>query len=104
MKRADVAQLVEQRSCKATVIGSMPIVGSIAGLIAVLILACTIACATFDYGKALFHCDIDHMGDRSGTYACLCDTAKQAGRSCDFLTPDAGAGVDAPQPKDAGAE
>lgn len=97
---ADVAQQVEQRSRKATVVGSIPIVGS---LIAILF-ACMLACASFDYGKALFQCDIANAGNHTATYACLCQVAKQNGRSCDFLTPDAGAGVDAPQPKDAGAE
>jgi hypothetical protein len=63
-----------------------------------------IGCATFDYGKALFQCDIDHAGNRADTYSCLCDVAKQNGRDCSFLPPDAGAGLDAPEPKDAGQE
>lgn len=46
------------------------------------------ACAVWDYNTNMQGCVASHVGDPVGREQCLCDTAKDAGRSCDFL--DAG--------------
>jgi hypothetical protein len=53
------------------------------------------ACAVWDYNSAMQNCVVNHVGDPVGREQCMCDTAKDAGRSCDFLGSDAGDASDA---------
>ena len=65
-----------------------------------LLLTLAGACAAWDYTKAMQGCIDSHVGDPVGREQCLCDTAQDAGRSCDFLGLDAGSDA----AKDAGVQ